>query len=65
MRRGRRIVAARYLRTLATVETLIAFHRFSEAERVLTGIDQQEARDLAAEIERDDEPVVLQRRLVA
>jgi len=57
--RGRRITAARYLRTLATVETLMAIGNESEARRILAGIDYAEARELATEIESDGEGQVI------
>lgn len=55
MTRGRRIVAARYLRTLATIETLSALGNDSEVRRLLAGIDPIEARELASELDFDNE----------
>lgn len=51
MTRGRRIHAARYLRSLATIETLSALGNDSEVRRLLASIDAEEARELASEIE--------------
>jgi phosphohistidine phosphatase SixA len=53
--RGRRIVAARYLRTLATIETLMAIGNESEAQRLLAGIDHVEARELANELDAENQ----------
>lgn len=50
---GRRIHAARYLRTLATIEHLSAVGNESEVRRLLAGIDPIEACELAAEVESD------------
>lgn len=55
MNRGRRQHAARYLRTLATIECLSALGNESEVRRLLAGIDHVEARELANELE-DDAP---------
>jgi hypothetical protein len=57
--RGRRQHAARYLRTLATIETLSALGNDSEVSRLLAGIDPIEARDLANEIEDADSAQVI------
>lgn len=59
MTRGRSIVAARYLRTLATIEHLSAIGNESEVRRLLAGIDPLEARELAAEVESDEEGQVI------
>jgi hypothetical protein len=53
--RGRRIHAARYLRTLATIETLSAIGNESEVRRLLAGIDPIEARELANELDAENE----------
>jgi hypothetical protein len=61
VKRGRRIMAARYLRTLATIECLSALGNDSEARRLLAGIDPIEARELASELdaERDGQVIPL------
>ena len=51
MNRGRRILAGRYLRVLGTLEVLIAEGQIEDARRLLDGIDREEARSLADEIE--------------
>ena len=51
MRYGRRRLAARYLRALATLELLIVNGHYSEARRLLDGIDAEEARVLADELQ--------------
>lgn len=47
----RRLHAARYLRTLATIEKLSALGNDAEVRRLLAGIDPVEARKLARELE--------------
>lgn len=59
MTRGRRILAARYLRTLTTIETLSALGNESEVRRLLDGIDPVEAQELASELETDGEGQVI------
>jgi hypothetical protein len=49
--RGRRILAGRYLRVLATLEVLLAEGQIEDARRLVDGIDRDEARSLASEIE--------------
>ena len=56
MRLGRRRLAARYLRSLATLEALIVHGHISEARRLIDGIDPEEARSLASEIESPVRP---------
>jgi hypothetical protein len=51
MNRGRKILAGRYLRVLGTLEVLVAEGQIEDARRLLDGIDREEARSLAAEIE--------------
>jgi hypothetical protein len=51
MNRGRRILAGRYLRVLATLEVLLAEGQIDDARRLVDGIDRDEARVLADEIE--------------
>ena len=51
MTRGRRKAAARYLRALATLELLIAEGCYSDARRVVDGIDPIEAKALADELD--------------
>lgn len=53
MRRGRRILAARYLRCLATLENLIVNGHYADARRLLDSLDPQEARSLASDLERN------------
>lgn len=52
MTRGRKILAGRYLRVLATLEILLAEGQYEDALRLLDGIDPEEARSLASEIEQ-------------
>lgn len=51
MTRARQLHAARYLRTLATIEKLSALGHDDEVRRLLAGIDPEEALALAAELE--------------
>ncbi len=51
MTRPRSLHAARYLRTLATLEALSAIGNDDEVRRLLQGIDPLEARALAQELE--------------
>ncbi len=51
MTRGKRLLAARYLSTLATIEKLSALGQDDEVRRLLAGIDPEEALALAAELE--------------
>lgn len=53
MTRSRALHAARYLRALATIEKLSALGQDAEVRRLLAGIDAEEARELAAELEAD------------
>lgn len=53
MRRGRRILAARYLRAIATLETLVVNGHYADARRLVDSLDPEEARSLAAELERN------------
>lgn len=53
MRRSRRILAARYLRSLATIEGLVVNGAMADARRLLDSLDPEEARSLAAELERN------------
>jgi hypothetical protein len=53
--RGRRLLAARYLRLLASVENLAMLHMDDELRRALAAVDPIDARELANEIE-DTEP---------
>lgn len=55
MTRGRRIVAARLLRTLGTIEHLSAIGNESEVRRLLAGIDPIECAELAAELDAENE----------
>jgi hypothetical protein len=55
MTRGRRITAARYLKTLATIEKLNALGNESEVRRLLAGVDPVEARELADELDVEPE----------
>jgi len=64
MRLGRRRTAARYLRALATLETLIVHGHYEDARRLVDGIDPEEARSVASELEhpnrsRETEPAAL------
>lgn len=54
MARGRRILAARYMRTLATIEHLSAVGNDSEVRRLLAAIDPIEARELANELDAEN-----------
>ena len=51
MTRGRALQASRYLRTLATIETLSALGNDDEVRRLLAGVDPLLSRELAAELE--------------
>jgi len=51
VRYGRRKVAARYLRALSTLENLIVQGHYAEVRRLVDGIDPEEARSLADELE--------------
>lgn len=51
MKYPRRVHAARYLRTLAAIETLLAMENYSEARRISEGIDYAECHALADELD--------------
>ena len=53
-RRATSANAARYLRSLATIEKLSALGQDDEVRRLLAGIDPEEALALAAELEGGD-----------
>lgn len=57
MRPAQKLHAARYLKALATIETLSALGNDDEVRRLLAGIDPLRARELAAELE--DSPLIL------
>ncbi len=54
MTRGRRIMAARHLRALATIEKLSALGNDSEVRRLLAGIDPLDCHELAAELDAEN-----------
>lgn len=51
---AQRIVAARYLRTLSTIETLLHLGQDDEARRLAAGIDHLEARELANALDAEN-----------
>lgn len=57
MTRGRRIMAARLLRTLGTIEHLSAIGNESEVRRLLAGIDPLDCQELADELDQENADV--------
>lgn len=64
MTRPRRIVAARYLRTLSAIECMVALGNYSEVRRLCNAIDHLEARELADELDRAEPTQIPQLRLI-
>lgn len=54
MTRGRRITAARLLRSLGTITTLSDLGNMSEVKRLLDGIDYAECAELASELDAEN-----------
>lgn len=54
MTRGRKITAARLLRSLGTITTLSDLGNASEVKRLLNGIDHAECAELAAELDAEN-----------